>query len=436
MSGDELESLYQIAIPYSLRGLLIHLMNDLYDSGNYMSELNSLIAQIALLVNSFKEVSQYFERYLMQLSSPAFIAILTRIQMAITNAYEENSQETTETIWEAIQVIDYFYKANQKREDGEQISYKEFYNEALNRDINLEEQYIEWLEQKKQMNDPNESYVNINNIINYQWILDCQSKSDILLIDSREKQKDEIDKQLINTVLQNPFGAQNMDQYFAYLVLEINRETIIEDTLNSLVREDINFRKPLRIKFVGELGVDEGGVQKEFFQLVIRKLFDPLYTMFTYNEDSRMFWFNGNSFEDNMKFELIGILMGIAIYNQNILDLHLPIACYKKLLDIQPTLKDLQELMPQVAQSLDYILKCEDENLETTLYQTFTVELDRFGDSQVHDLVPDGAETYVNQENKAEYVYLFIDFIFNQSCEDQFRSFKRGFFKVVSEDVI
>ena len=436
MSGDELESLYQIAIPYSLRGLLIHLMNDLYDSGNYMSELNSLIAQIALLVNSFKEVSQYFERYLMQLSSPAFVAILTRIQMAITNAYEENSQETTETIWEAIQVIDYFYKANQKREDGEQISYKEFYNEALNRDINLEEQYIEWLEQKKQMNDPNESYVNINNIINYQWILDCQSKSDILLIDSREKQKDEIDKQLINTVLQNPFGAQNMDQYFAYLVLEINRETIIEDTLNSLVREDINFRKPLRIKFVGELGVDEGGVQKEFFQLVIRKLFDPLYTMFTYNEDSRMFWFNGNSFEDNMKFELIGILMGIAIYNQNILDLHLPIACYKKLLDIQPTLKDLQELMPQVAQSLDYILKCEDENLETTLYQTFTVELDRFGDSQVHDLVPDGAETYVNQENKAEYVYLFIDFIFNQSCEDQFRSFKRGFFKVVSEDVI
>ena len=61
-------------------------------------------------------------------------------------------------------------------------------------------------------------------------------------------------------MLQNPFGAQNMDQYFAYLVLEINRETIIEDTLNSLVREDINFRKPLRIKFVGELGVDEGGV--------------------------------------------------------------------------------------------------------------------------------------------------------------------------------
>jgi hypothetical protein len=112
------------------------------------------------------------------------------------------------------------------------------------------------------------------------------------------------------------------------------------------------------------LGVDEGGVQKEFFQLLIRKLFDPAYTMFTYNEESRMLWFNGNTFESNVKFELIGMLMGIAIYNQNILDLHLPMACYKKLLDIQPTLKDLSELMPKVAKSLEYIQNCEDPNLE------------------------------------------------------------------------
>ena len=71
--------------------------------------------------------------------------------------------------------------------------------------------------------------------------------------------KGEIDKEIINNVLVNPFG-NHIDQYFAYLYLEINRDSIIEDTLNSLVREDINFKKPLRIKFIGELGVDEGGV--------------------------------------------------------------------------------------------------------------------------------------------------------------------------------
>lgn len=74
----------------------------------------------------------------------------------------------------------------------------------------------------------------------------------------------EIDNQLLNNVLSNPFGG-HIDQFFAYLFLEINRDTIIEDTLNSLIKQDVNFRKPLRIKFVGEPGVDEGGVQKEFF---------------------------------------------------------------------------------------------------------------------------------------------------------------------------
>lgn len=228
------------------------------------------------------------------------------------------------------------------------------------------------------MDDPNESFVNVGCVLSYPWVLDCQSKSDVLLIDSRIKQSNEIDKQLISTVLTNPFAAQ-MDQYFAYLFLEINRETIIEDTLNYFVREDVNFRKPLRIKFIGELGVDEGGVQKEFFQLLIRKLFDPAYTMFTYNQESRMLWFNGNTFEANVKFELLGILLGIAIYNQNILDLHLPMACFKKLLDIQPTLSDLHEYMPAVAQSLEFINKSEDPNLEQLLYQPFTVELDMFG---------------------------------------------------------
>jgi hypothetical protein len=30
-----------------------------------------------------------------------------------------------------------------------------------------------------------------------------------------------------------------------------------------------------QVQFIGEEGVDEGGVQKEFFQLVVREVFDP-----------------------------------------------------------------------------------------------------------------------------------------------------------------
>ena len=39
------------------------------------------------------------------------------------------------------------------------------------------------------------------------------------------------------------------------------------------------------MQFVGEEGVDEGGVQKEFFQLVIRELFDPKYGKYSSYQD-------------------------------------------------------------------------------------------------------------------------------------------------------
>ena len=39
----------------------------------------------------------------------------------------------------------------------------------------------------------------------------------------------------------------------------------------------IDLRKQLRVEFYGEEGIDEGGLQKEFFQLIIEKLFDPMY---------------------------------------------------------------------------------------------------------------------------------------------------------------
>lgn len=433
-SADNLAIHYQVQIPNVLRGLIIFLMNDLLDEAEFIPELITLNQQLALLLESFKEAGVFFERYLIQLSRGQFEKIVRRFQLAISEAWEQQEQAPPD--FEFLQVLDHFFQANLKREGAEQVAIREFYNDAINRSVNLGEQYEDWVEQKRQRLDPDVSYVNMDNVINFPWVLDCQAKSDVLLIDSRVKQKQQIDQDLINRMIVNPFGNQELEENFAYLYIKVKRETIIEDALNSLIKEGINFRKPLRVKFDQELGVDEGGVQKEFFQLLIRKLLDPDFSMFTYYEETRMHWFNGGTLEANQKFELIGKLMGIAIYNQNILELNMPMACYKKLLDLQPTLADLREINPKMAQSLEFILGCEDANLEESLYQPFTVEFDRFGETICHELVPDGREVFVSQENKAEYVYLLIDYIFNQQCEEQFRAFRRGFFEVVAEDIL
>ena len=52
-------------------------------------------------------------------------------------------------------------------------------------------------------------------------------------------------------------------------------------------------------------------------------------------------------------FHLIGIICGLAIYNSTVVDLPFPLALYKKLLDVSPTLEDLKELSPTEARSHD-----------------------------------------------------------------------------------
>lgn len=56
-------------------------------------------------------------------------------------------------------------------------------------------------------------------------------------------------------------------------------------------------------------------------------------------------WFLQCFVEHNW-FHLIGIICGLAIYNFTVVDLHFPLALYKKLLNVKPCLEDLKELSP------------------------------------------------------------------------------------------
>ena len=54
--------------------------------------------------------------------------------------------------------------------------------------------------------------------------------------------------------------------------------------------------------------------------------------MFKYHEQNHLYWFNSDSLEAPNEFRLLGILLGVALYNDVILDLHFPLAIYKKVL--------------------------------------------------------------------------------------------------------
>ena len=98
----------------------------------------------------------------------------------------------------------------------------------------------------------------------------------------------------------------------------------------------------------------------------------PGYGMFTYIEESHSVWLNSSSLESEKEFELVGILLGLAIYNGIILDLHFRPVIYKKLQNEKLDLQDLLGVQPSLANSLMQLLEF-DGDVEDTFCYTFQV---------------------------------------------------------------
>jgi hypothetical protein len=156
--------------------------------------------------------------------------------------------------------------------------------------------------------------------------------------------------------------------------------------------------------------------------------------MFTYSNETNVFWFNENSIDNDSEFKLIGTLLGIAIYNSVILDIHYPMIVYKKLVGLTPDFDDLLDFDPILANSLLKLLNYDGNFDELELY--FQVEIDLFGKKEVVDLIEDGGKVKVTAENIQNYIDLYVKYKLTDSISKQFNAFKNGFEKVCGGDVL
>lgn len=184
----------------------------------------------------------------------------------------------------------------------------------------------------------------------------------------------------------SPDARKNIKTAHNYIMV-VNRANVLGDSLEKLVKilpqNGLDpLKLPLKTEFENEPGIDMGGVMKEYFSLIMKELFNPQYGMFKFNEDVQLYWFNGQTFEPNINFELVGTLMGLAIYNNMFLDMPMAHACYKILLDQEPDIEDLLQWQPETAKSLKFILNYNDHHkasLEDIVCRNFTVDVEKFG---------------------------------------------------------
>ncbi|GMF56685.1 unnamed protein product [Phytophthora fragariaefolia] len=268
----------------------------------------------------------------------------------------------------------------------------------------------------------------------FPFVLDAASKSKVLQIDSDLEQR----ARAQDVVLSSRSILAMESAPSPYLVLKVRRENIVEDAMQQLVRLSSSaetLKKPLKVKFVGEEGIDEGGVQKEFFQILIRQLLDPAYGMFTYEEEMRTLWFNSDSLEATMEFELIGTLLALAIYNAVILDVSFPHIVYKKLMGCPLGLEDLELALPDLGRGLRQLLNFRGD-VEGVYQRNFEYSYEVFGEVKTVELKPGGSSVPVTNTNREEYVSLYVDYVLNKSVSRQYAAFHRGFHQVCNREVL
>lgn len=78
--------------------------------------------------------------------------------------------------------------------------------------------------------------------------------------------------------------------------------------------------------------------------------------------------------------------------------------------------RDLESIDPEYHKSLVWMLE---NDIDGVLDLTFSVERDEFGVSEVVDLIPDGRNIPVTNENKTEYVRLIADQRLSIEIKDQ-----------------
>lgn len=223
------------------------------------------------------------------------------------------------------------------------------------------------------------------------------------------------------------------------LSVGVRRNNVFHDSYRNLAfkrDEEVKYGK-LNVRFHGEEGVDAGGVTREWFQVLTRAMFDPNYALFTpVSSDRTTFHPNKASHvnEEHLNFfKFIGRIIGKAVYEGRLLECYFSRAMYKRILGKPVSVKDMESFDPEFYKSLTWILE---NDITNVIVETFSVEEEEFGMQTTIDLVENGRNVDVTNDNKHEYVRLIVEHRLLSSVKEQMDHFLTGFHGVIPADLI
>ncbi|KAK9112899.1 hypothetical protein Scep_020418 [Stephania cephalantha] len=234
------------------------------------------------------------------------------------------------------------------------------------------------------------------------------------------------------------------DHHHSPLRISVRRAYILEDSYNQLrMRATQDLKGRLTVHFQGEEGIDAGGLTREWYQLLSRVIFDKGALLFTTVGNESTFQPNPNSVyqtEHLSYFKFVGRVVGKALFDGQLLDVHFTRSFYKHILGVKVTYHDIEAIDPDYFKNLKWLLE---NDISDILDLTFSIDADEeklilYERTEVTDyeLVPGGRNIRVTEENKHEYVDLVAEHRLTTAIRPQINAFLEGFNELIHRDLI
>ncbi|CAF2415101.1 unnamed protein product [Rotaria sp. Silwood2] len=177
-----------------------------------------------------------------------------------------SEQDEMESIYENPLQIKLGLEPNEYRHGY--LPFDDFINEFANEKIEINKEYLEFVRQRPDMLP--------FSFILYPFFLSTINKIALLNIEN----KVQMYRQRHTSFFHSLFSGIRLDPFFKICV---RRNHLIEDALIALeyqgIEQPAELKKQFFVEFDGEQGHDEGGLSKEFFQLITEQIFGPEYGM-------------------------------------------------------------------------------------------------------------------------------------------------------------
>ncbi|XP_076044121.1 ubiquitin-protein ligase E3C isoform X2 [Oratosquilla oratoria] len=249
---------------------------------------------------------------------------------------------------------------------------------------------------------------------------------------------------LSNDRNENQFRSNFLEGKF--ITVNIRRTYIYEDAFEKLSRSnEPNLRYRIRVQLLNAVGLDEagidgGGIFREFLSELLQTAFDPTRGFFLLTRENTLYPNPGaHLIAENYRehYYFIGRMLGKALYENLLVEIPLAAFFLSKLLlgrssSSSIEFHHLDSLDPELCRNLLYLKTYNGDVQDLGL--DFTVLNSELGQNTVEELIPNGSNIAVNNENCIEYIYRMADYKLNKQIAKQCNAFRDGLFDVISAD--